>query len=363
MTVVHGDYRLGNTITAADGTIAAVLDWEICTLGDPLADLGYLLATWTEAGDPVTIASSPAASPGFASRVEMAGFYAARSDLDLSGPALLRGVQLLEGGLHQPGGVGPLRSRARHRRRGSTWPRSAPRWTAWPSCPSPLWTPVEHPVRPVRLPGSVRLGSERIAEPAGRRLLGDRRGRRVELHHLGRCRREPGGGGAPLPLGRWRSGRATPPPTTPSLASHRRHEGYSLAPSSLVAIPRGHPVGAALAERVRTVLRRARRRGRGAGRVSAQRLSRRRRRRWFPARPAVGVLAAGERWKGATGPMRVAIEDLVGAGAILAAVSGAARRRPPLAVAAFEVSVGGPARPRLRERKRPRADRARFGGM
>ncbi len=84
VTVVHGDYRLGNTITAADGSVAAVLDWEICTLGDPLADLGYLLATWTEAGDPVTIASSPAASPGFASRFEMAGFYAAQSDLDLS---------------------------------------------------------------------------------------------------------------------------------------------------------------------------------------------------------------------------------------------------------------------------------------
>ncbi len=84
-SLVHGDYRLGNCITAADGTIAAVLDWEICTLGDPLADLGYLLAMWAEPGETFrTTATCPTGLPGFPTRVELINHYAARSPLDLS---------------------------------------------------------------------------------------------------------------------------------------------------------------------------------------------------------------------------------------------------------------------------------------
>jgi aminoglycoside phosphotransferase (APT) family kinase protein len=45
-TIVHGDYRLGNCITGENARIAAVLDWELCTLGDPLADVGYLMNNW-----------------------------------------------------------------------------------------------------------------------------------------------------------------------------------------------------------------------------------------------------------------------------------------------------------------------------
>jgi aminoglycoside phosphotransferase (APT) family kinase protein len=86
VSMVHGDYRLGNCITAATGDVAAVLDWEICTLGDPLADVGYLLATWSEPGDTfTTISTSPSRAPGFPSRAEMLANYAARSDLDTSG--------------------------------------------------------------------------------------------------------------------------------------------------------------------------------------------------------------------------------------------------------------------------------------
>ncbi|NJN53228.1 MAG: phosphotransferase family protein, partial [Gammaproteobacteria bacterium] len=48
--IVHGDYRLGNMIVG-DGRIRAVLDWELCTLGDPLADVGYLLNAWIEPGE------------------------------------------------------------------------------------------------------------------------------------------------------------------------------------------------------------------------------------------------------------------------------------------------------------------------
>lgn len=53
-TIVHGDFRLGNTIFAArpPAHLLAVLDWEMATIGDPLADLGYLCMMWTEAGDP-----------------------------------------------------------------------------------------------------------------------------------------------------------------------------------------------------------------------------------------------------------------------------------------------------------------------
>jgi aminoglycoside phosphotransferase (APT) family kinase protein len=53
-TIVHGDYRLGNTIYAPEppARLEAVLDWEMATIGDPLADLGYLCMMWTEGGDP-----------------------------------------------------------------------------------------------------------------------------------------------------------------------------------------------------------------------------------------------------------------------------------------------------------------------
>ena len=51
---MHGDFRLGNTIFAPrrPARLEAVLDWEMATIGDPLADLGYLCMMWTEAGDP-----------------------------------------------------------------------------------------------------------------------------------------------------------------------------------------------------------------------------------------------------------------------------------------------------------------------
>jgi aminoglycoside phosphotransferase (APT) family kinase protein len=53
-TIVHGDFRLGNTIFApgAPARLTGVLDWEMATIGDPLADVGYLCMMWTEAGDP-----------------------------------------------------------------------------------------------------------------------------------------------------------------------------------------------------------------------------------------------------------------------------------------------------------------------
>jgi aminoglycoside phosphotransferase (APT) family kinase protein len=79
-TVVHGDFRLGNCIVDHTGDVRAVLDWEICTLGDPRADVGYLLATWAERDDPVpSDLDNPTSVPGFATRGDVLERYAARS--------------------------------------------------------------------------------------------------------------------------------------------------------------------------------------------------------------------------------------------------------------------------------------------
>jgi aminoglycoside phosphotransferase (APT) family kinase protein len=84
-TIVHGDYRLDNTILAGSGEVAAVVDWELCTLGDPLADVGLLLVYWAEAGDefqPLYDAATTA--PGFPSRDEVKARYAERSGRDVA---------------------------------------------------------------------------------------------------------------------------------------------------------------------------------------------------------------------------------------------------------------------------------------
>ena len=84
-TVVHGDFRLGNCIVDPQGEIRAVLDWEICTLGDPRADVGYVLATWAEPGDPLRADDqNPTLATGFTTRVALLERYAARSGRDVA---------------------------------------------------------------------------------------------------------------------------------------------------------------------------------------------------------------------------------------------------------------------------------------
>jgi aminoglycoside phosphotransferase (APT) family kinase protein len=82
-TVVHGDYRLGNMIVTRESPdrIAAVLDWEMGTIGDPRADVGYLVATYSEPGGQSNpLGTSPVtASVGFPSRAELVARYAERS--------------------------------------------------------------------------------------------------------------------------------------------------------------------------------------------------------------------------------------------------------------------------------------------
>jgi len=84
-TIVHGDYRLDNMILTPAGEVAAVVDWELCTLGDPLADVGTLMAYWPEAGEQQLRLGEPAnLAPGFPTREQLAARYAERSGRDLS---------------------------------------------------------------------------------------------------------------------------------------------------------------------------------------------------------------------------------------------------------------------------------------
>ncbi len=96
-SIVHGDYRLGNMLTGDDARIAAVLDWELCTLGDPLADVGYLMNNWLHPGEegPTSrgAAQSPSAAGGFPTRDELLKRYAAATGRDVSGVDYYRAFQ------------------------------------------------------------------------------------------------------------------------------------------------------------------------------------------------------------------------------------------------------------------------------
>jgi aminoglycoside phosphotransferase (APT) family kinase protein len=84
-TIVHGDYRLDNMILSPGGEIAAVVDWELCTLGDPLADVGMLVVYWGEPGDElVPLHDPPTMAPGFPGREDVKARYAELSGRDLS---------------------------------------------------------------------------------------------------------------------------------------------------------------------------------------------------------------------------------------------------------------------------------------
>jgi aminoglycoside phosphotransferase (APT) family kinase protein len=87
--IVHNDYKLNNLMLAPErpDRIVAVLDWEMCTLGDPLVDLGNLLVYWREPGDEATLGdglASVTSLPGFANRDDLLERYARTSGRDLS---------------------------------------------------------------------------------------------------------------------------------------------------------------------------------------------------------------------------------------------------------------------------------------
>ena len=87
-TLVHNDYKLDNTIFAPDdpSTMRALLDWDMCTLGDPLLDLATLLTYWTEPGDPehlLQLTPMPTGDYGFLTRKRIIARYAERSGRDV----------------------------------------------------------------------------------------------------------------------------------------------------------------------------------------------------------------------------------------------------------------------------------------
>jgi aminoglycoside phosphotransferase (APT) family kinase protein len=94
--IVHGDYRIGNVMVGADGTLAAVLDWELWTLGDVLADLGFILNNWYEPDDPtplIFIERPPTVSGDFGTRADVIERYAARTGFDVSAVDWYRAFQ------------------------------------------------------------------------------------------------------------------------------------------------------------------------------------------------------------------------------------------------------------------------------
>ena len=83
---MHGDYHLANVLYRYDGpALAAIVDWEMCTIGDPLLDLGWLLATWPDPQEPAaTVGAGLAAAGGLPSPDEIVARYAEGSARDLS---------------------------------------------------------------------------------------------------------------------------------------------------------------------------------------------------------------------------------------------------------------------------------------
>ena len=86
VVIAHGDYRFGNCLTdVSSGRVAAVLDWELCTLGDPLADLGYLGVYWSDGPSSALRANDPTPAGGFAKYQDLVNRYADRTGRDVSG--------------------------------------------------------------------------------------------------------------------------------------------------------------------------------------------------------------------------------------------------------------------------------------
>jgi aminoglycoside phosphotransferase (APT) family kinase protein len=83
--VMHGDYHAANVMFSRTGPeVAAIVDWEMCTIGDPLLDLGWMVATWSMPGAPSEFAGKLALAGGLATSEELVERYAARSGRDLS---------------------------------------------------------------------------------------------------------------------------------------------------------------------------------------------------------------------------------------------------------------------------------------
>lgn len=81
--IVHGDFRIDNAVLDSQGNVVAILDWELCTIGDALADLAQFLVTWTEPGETSPLGHAPTTAPGFSTRSELVEHYALYSGRDI----------------------------------------------------------------------------------------------------------------------------------------------------------------------------------------------------------------------------------------------------------------------------------------
>jgi aminoglycoside phosphotransferase (APT) family kinase protein len=81
--IVHGDYRFGNVMVSPSGELRAVLDWELCTLGDPLADLGWMCIYWTDPGQSTRQPNDPSGLEGFPTKGALIDRYCAASGRDV----------------------------------------------------------------------------------------------------------------------------------------------------------------------------------------------------------------------------------------------------------------------------------------
>ena len=118
-------------ILGPDGELRAVLDWELATLGDTLADLGWLISSWVEPGEPVRGPFPPPTSAtGFPTRAELVERYAQATGRDLSDLPYYLAFARWRSGVHRRGRAQPLpaggdgRGRLRHRRHGGRRSRS-----------------------------------------------------------------------------------------------------------------------------------------------------------------------------------------------------------------------------------------------
>ena len=96
--LIHGDYSPFNVMVAADppARLAAIIDWDTGTIGDPLLDIGHLLARWTEPGEEPVINEQAGGTGGYPSRAEMAARYAERTGRDLTGLAFYEVLALFK---------------------------------------------------------------------------------------------------------------------------------------------------------------------------------------------------------------------------------------------------------------------------
>ena len=95
-TIIHNDYKLDNTMVGDDGRLVAVFDWDMTTLGDPLVDLGTLLAYWAQPDDPtfLVFGERAVAIGDVFPKSEVRNRYAARSGIDLSDITFYEGLAL-----------------------------------------------------------------------------------------------------------------------------------------------------------------------------------------------------------------------------------------------------------------------------